>query len=52
MDLEIKGWKFGGVEGFLGLTDEDVEYIELKIALSEISLRSSWRNCLNRNISR
>ena len=35
-ELEAKGWKFGGVEDFLGLTDEELEYIELKITLSEM----------------
>ena len=35
-DLEAKGWKFGGVGDFLGLTDEEFEYIELKITLSEM----------------
>ena len=35
-ELEAKGWKFGGAEDFLGLTDEELEYIELKITLSEM----------------
>ncbi len=35
-ELETKGWKFGGVEDFLGLTDEELEYIEMKITLSEM----------------
>lgn len=35
-ELGTKGWKFGGVEDFLGLTDEEMEYIELKITLSEM----------------
>ncbi len=35
-ELEARGWKFGGVEDFLGLTDEELEYIELKITLSEM----------------
>jgi predicted XRE-type DNA-binding protein len=34
--LEAKGWKFGGVEDFLGLTEEELEYIEVKITLSEM----------------
>lgn len=34
--LETKGWKFGGVEDFLGLTEEELEYIEVKITLSEM----------------
>ena len=35
-ELEAKGWKFGGAEDFLCLTDEELEYIELKITLSEM----------------
>lgn len=35
-ELEAKGWKFGGVEDFLGLTEEELEYIEVKITLSEM----------------
>ena len=35
-ELETKGWKFGGVEDFLGLTEEELEYIEVKITLSEM----------------
>jgi len=35
-ELETKGWKFGGVEDFLGLTDEELEYIEVKITLSKM----------------
>jgi ParB-like chromosome segregation protein Spo0J len=33
--LEAKGYKIGSVEEFLGLSPEDSEYIELKLALSE-----------------
>ena len=32
--LELKGWKIGDTKEFLNLSDEEVEYIELKIALS------------------
>jgi ribosome-binding protein aMBF1 (putative translation factor) len=35
-EFEAKGWRFGGVEDFLDLTDEELEYIELKIILSEM----------------
>ncbi len=35
-ELEAKGWKFGGVEDFLGLTDEELEYIEVKITLGKM----------------
>ena len=34
-DLESKGYKIGSVEEFLGLSTEESEYIELKLALSE-----------------
>ena len=32
--LEKKGWKFGTTKDFLGLTDEESSYIELKLKLS------------------
>ena len=34
-NLESKGYKVGSVEAFLGLSTEESEYIELKLALSE-----------------
>ena len=34
-NLEAKGYKIGSVEEFLGLSPEESEYIELKLALSE-----------------
>lgn len=37
--LEAKGWRFGTVKEFLGLSDDEVEYIELKLKLAE-SLRA------------
>jgi ribosome-binding protein aMBF1 (putative translation factor) len=33
--LEKAGWKVGGVRDFLGLSDEEARYIELKLALSD-----------------
>ncbi|MEJ2731417.1 MAG: helix-turn-helix transcriptional regulator [Deltaproteobacteria bacterium] len=33
--LQSKDYKVGSVEGFLGLSTEESEYIELKLALSE-----------------
>jgi ribosome-binding protein aMBF1 (putative translation factor) len=33
--LEAKSWKVGTVKEFLGLSDEESEYIELKIRLAE-----------------
>lgn len=32
--LEKKGWKFGSAEEFLGLSEEEAAYIELKMKLS------------------
>ena len=34
-NLESKGYKVGSVEEFLGLSTEESEYIELKLALSD-----------------
>lgn len=34
--LEKKGWKIGSPEEFLGLSPEEIAYIELKVALSEL----------------
>lgn len=31
---EVRGWRFGDVQEFLGLSDEETAYIELKFALS------------------
>ena len=33
--LETKGWRVGGAKEFLGLSDEESAYIELKIRLAE-----------------
>lgn len=33
--LEAQGWRFGTVQEFLGLTDEETAFIELKLALSD-----------------
>jgi predicted XRE-type DNA-binding protein len=33
--LEAKGWKFGTVKEFLGLTPQDEVYIEMKLALAD-----------------
>ena len=37
--LEAAGWKVGSVKQFLGLTDEEEAFVELKLALAR-SLRS------------
>lgn len=34
-DLESSGWKIGSAQDFLGLSDEELAYIELKLALSQ-----------------
>ena len=33
--LEKEGWRIGGVDEFLGLSDEESAFIELKLKLSE-----------------
>ncbi|MGA9533160.1 MAG: helix-turn-helix transcriptional regulator [Anaerolineales bacterium] len=33
--LEAQGWKIGNAQDFLGLSDEELAYIEVKIALSQ-----------------
>ena len=33
--LEAKGWRFGTVKEFLGLSDRESEYIEFKIKLAD-----------------
>ncbi|MGB2962444.1 MAG: helix-turn-helix domain-containing protein [Anaerolineales bacterium] len=35
-ELEERGWKVGGIEDFLELTEEELAYIELKLILSEM----------------
>jgi len=43
--LDSKGYKIGSVEDFLGLSKEESEYIELKLALSQaLSKRRKKRN--------
>jgi predicted XRE-type DNA-binding protein len=33
--LEAAGWRFGSVQEFLGLTDEEAAYIEIKLKLAK-----------------
>lgn len=33
--LEARGWKIGDAKEFLNLSDEELEYIEIKLALSQ-----------------
>jgi predicted XRE-type DNA-binding protein len=43
--LESKGYKVGSVDEFLGLSKEESEYIELKLALSQaLAKRRKQRN--------
>ena len=35
-ELQRKGWKVGGVEDFLDLTEQELAYIELKLELSDM----------------
>ena len=34
--LEAQGWRIGDTQEFLGLSDEDIAYIDIKIALSQM----------------
>jgi len=45
--LEAKGWRFGTAQQFLGLSDEETAYVELRLRLAE-SLR---RRRQKRNLS-
>lgn len=45
--LEEKGWRFGTVQDFLGLSDEETAYVELRLRLAD-SLR---RRRQKRNLS-
>jgi len=40
--LAAQGWRVGNVQEFLGLSDEEMEYIEVKLALSR-SVRARRR---------
>jgi len=45
-NLESRGWKFGSAKDFLGLTDEEAAYIELKLALgAELRRARAERSC-------
>lgn len=35
-ELEAKGWRIGSIEDFLDLSEDELEYIELKLILSEM----------------
>ena len=44
--LEKAGWRFGTAAEFLALSDEDVAYIELKLALSRTLKKTRLRKQL------
>lgn len=35
-ELEAKGWRIGSIKDFLDLSEDELEYIELKLILSEM----------------
>lgn len=45
--LEARGWKVGGTQEFLRLTDEEAAYIELKLRLAE----SLWKRRRRRRLT-
>lgn len=45
--LENAGWKVGGVEDFLGLSAEEAEFIEMKLALSRFLKQSRLKKKLS-----
>lgn len=45
--LEAKGWKVGGAKEFLGLSDEESAYVEIKIRLAEGLRERRRRNGLS-----
>ena len=44
--LEKKGWRIAGADEFLGLSDEESEFIELKLKLSEAFRKKRQRKGL------
>ena len=45
--LEAAGWRFGSAQDFLDLTDEDIELIEIKLALAHSLKRRRSRRRLS-----
>ncbi|HEX9444722.1 MAG TPA: helix-turn-helix transcriptional regulator [Candidatus Binatia bacterium] len=45
--LEAKGWRVGSVKEFLGLSDEETAYIELKLRLAKSLREHRHRNHLS-----
>ena len=51
--LESKGYKIGSVGEFLGLSKEESEYIEVKLALSQaLAARRKQRNLTQEQLAR
>ena len=51
--LEAKGWRIGGAREFLGLTDEEAAYIELKLRLaSSLRVRRRRRRLTQAELAR
>jgi len=42
--LEAKGWRIGSAKEFLGLSESENSYIELKLVLGENLKKSDWKN--------
>lgn len=45
--LERKGWRFGSAQEFLGLTDEEAAYVELRLRLADNLRRRRQRRNLS-----
>jgi predicted XRE-type DNA-binding protein len=47
--LEAKGWRFGSAQEFLGLSDEEAAYVELRLKLAESLRRRRQQRNLSQN---
>lgn len=43
--LEAKGWKFGTAKDFLGLSDDEATYVELKLRPAHAVTCMLWSTC-------
>lgn len=51
--LEAKGWRFGSAQEFLGLSDEESAYVELRLRLADsLRLRRQKRNLSQTELAR
>lgn len=51
--LEAKGWRFGTAQEFLGLSDEESAYVELRLRLADsLRLRRQKRNLSQTELAR